>query len=340
MDWNLLSNLRVENNIKAILEKHAFEEGFEYFICHAWERIFDFAETLYRELILEFMATFRFEEQKALDEFDQPCMRFRLGGVWHSISLVDLAVALGIYTQAEVEAPGFVEYMFASEKRPDDFDPISSWAALGTGTFGSNIKVKGLLTSSDRLLHRMLVNAVNARSSSEEKISSYDLWLLDRLSTDDKYPNAPYIVAMQLTKAGGYREGSRIAGGQYVTRLARHFGVLTDDAVASMTSLGEMGLIDMDQLRGMGVVAMEHVGSTESHVWIRYPLAHEPGTRAARTTTEVGEGSGAHEEQPTHGAGHSGYEDLSSRMSGMHIDHTRYFQHIEYNTTEALHQAN
>ncbi|KAJ9538009.1 hypothetical protein OSB04_030742 [Centaurea solstitialis] len=106
VDWDLLRSMSVENNIKAILEKHAYDEdSTEYYICHAWERVFDIAETLYRELIVEFVATFRFEAIKALEEFHQSCMTFRLGGVWRSLSLVDFAVALGIYTQEEVDVP-------------------------------------------------------------------------------------------------------------------------------------------------------------------------------------------------------------------------------------------
>src|SRR5581483_8565632 len=295
---------------------------------------------LYRELILEFVATFRFDAEKALDEFYQPCMSFRLGGVWHSLTLTNFAVALGIYTQAEVEAPGFVEYMFASEKRPDDFDPRMAWAILESGEYGSNLKVKGLLSSSDRLLHRMLLHAVNARSSSEENVSSYDLWLLDRLSTDDKYPNAPYIVAAQLAKAGGYREGSRMVGGQYVTLLAKHFGVLTDDAIASMTSLGEMGLIDMDQLRGMGVAVVDHMVGGDQYTWIYHPQTHEP-RRRTRSTQETGGASGVNEEeQLAEETENSGYQDLSDRLSEMQLNYGRHHQHMEYNTTEALHQAN
>ncbi|KAJ9541549.1 hypothetical protein OSB04_028055 [Centaurea solstitialis] len=62
VDWDLLRSMSVENNIKAILEKHAYDEdGNEYYICHAWERVFDIAETLYRELIVEFVATFHFD---------------------------------------------------------------------------------------------------------------------------------------------------------------------------------------------------------------------------------------------------------------------------------------
>ncbi|KAJ9547353.1 hypothetical protein OSB04_019896 [Centaurea solstitialis] len=212
-DWNLLRSMGVENEIKAIFEKHAYDEdGTEYCICHAWERVFDISETLYRELIIEFVATFRFVAIKALDEFYQSCITFRLGGVWRSLSLVEFAIALGIYTQAEVDAPGFVEYMWATAKRPDGFDPQLAWAIFDEGEYGGNLKVKGFLTSSDRLLHRMLIHAVNARSSSEEKVYVYDLWLLEQLSTVDKYPNAPYLIAVQLAKASGYREGSRMVG--------------------------------------------------------------------------------------------------------------------------------
>ncbi|KAJ9543822.1 hypothetical protein OSB04_023529 [Centaurea solstitialis] len=75
VDWNLLRSMSVENNIKVILEKHAYDEdGTEYYICHAWERVFDISETLYRELIVEFVATFRFDAIKALEEFYQSCM--------------------------------------------------------------------------------------------------------------------------------------------------------------------------------------------------------------------------------------------------------------------------
>ncbi|KAJ9537655.1 hypothetical protein OSB04_030388 [Centaurea solstitialis] len=131
-----------------------------------------------------------------------------------------------------------------------------------------------------------------------------------------------------------------MAGGQYVTRLARHYGVLTDDAIASMTSLGEMGLIDMEQLRGMGAAAVDHLVGGDQFTWIPYPQTHEP-RRRTRSTQETGEASGANEdEQPTDEAGHSGYEDLSNRLSEMQLTYGRHHQHMEYNTTEALHQAN
>ncbi|KAJ9558162.1 hypothetical protein OSB04_012776 [Centaurea solstitialis] len=315
-------------------------------ICHAWERVFDISETLYRELIVEFVATFRFDAIKALGEFHQSCMTFRLGGVWRSLSLVDFALALGIYTQLDVDTPGFEEYMWATAKRPDDFDPRLAWAILGDGDYHGNLKVKGFIASTDRLLHRMLIQAVNARSSSEEKVTVQDLWLLEHLSTDDKYPNAPYLIAAQLAKASGYREGSRIVGGQYVTLLAKHFGILTDAVIASMTNLEEMGLIDMDQLRGMGVARVEHATGRDYNAWIRNPQAYggQPRSQPSRTprsTHETRGTSGASSSrQPADWTAYSGYQDLSNQLSEMSLSYGRHQQHMEYNTVEALHQAN
>ncbi|KAJ9556682.1 hypothetical protein OSB04_011296 [Centaurea solstitialis] len=350
VDWDLLRSMGVENNIKVILEKHTYDEdGNEYYICHAWERVFDIAETFYQELIVEFVATFRFDAIKGLGEFRQSCMTFRLGGVWRSLSLVDFALALGIYTQLDIDAPGFEEYMWATAKRPDDFDPSLAWSILGDGVYHGNLKVKGFLASSDRLLHRMLIQAVNARSSSEEKVTVQDLWLLEQLSTDDKYLNAPYLIAAQLAKASGYHEGSRIVGGQYVTLLAKYFGILTDAAIASMTNLGEMGLIDMDQLRGMGVARVEHAIGRDYNAWIRNPQAYRSQPRsqpsqAPRSTHEIGGTSGTSgastSQQPADWTAYSGYQDLSNQLSEMSLSYGRHQQHMEYNTVEALHQAN
>ncbi|KAJ9539170.1 hypothetical protein OSB04_031903 [Centaurea solstitialis] len=198
-DWTLLQTLEIDGDVKAVLEKHAIgENGLEYYICKAWDRVFNINEILYRELILEFVTTYTFNPVKATEDCREKCVSFRLGGTWRSLSLAEFGVALGIYTQAEVNDPGFEEYMVATSKTPEGFNPREVCDIFGNGNFLSNIKVKGLLSPLDRLLHCMLVHVVNSRSSSEEKIPVYDLWLLSELSTDDRYPNAPYIIPVQL----------------------------------------------------------------------------------------------------------------------------------------------
>lgn len=342
IDWETLNNLGVANRIRAVLEKHATgEDGHEYFICNAWERIFEINEPLYRELILEFVASFVFDATKATVDCHEPCMTFRLGGIWRSLSLADFGVALGIYTQAEVNDLGFDEYMVATEKKPESFNPSASWAIIGDGDYTSNIKVKGLLSSDDRLFHRMLVHAVNSRSSSEEKITVYDLWLLDRLTTDDRYPNAPYIIAVQLTKASGYREGSKMLGGQYITRLARHFGVLTPEAMVSMTNLGNMGLIDIEQLRGMEVVKPVRTRDGLRYAWVTNPTTYEPREVPERTHEHGGSSSGAeHVGQPPEWNAYTAYQGLTQQFSDFSMSQVRHQQRMEYNAMETLHQTN
>ncbi|KAJ9544688.1 hypothetical protein OSB04_024395 [Centaurea solstitialis] len=99
IDWALLNTLGVDNRVRTILEKHAFgENGLQYYICKAWDRVFDIDEPLYRELILEFVASFVFDATKATGDCHEPCMTFRLGGIWRSLYL-------RIYTQAEIDDP-------------------------------------------------------------------------------------------------------------------------------------------------------------------------------------------------------------------------------------------
>ncbi|KAJ9544780.1 hypothetical protein OSB04_024487 [Centaurea solstitialis] len=184
----------------------------------------------------------------------------------------------------------------------------------------------------------MLVHAMNSRSSTEEKIPVYDLWLLSKHSTDDRYPNAPYIIAVQLQKAGGYRNGSKTVGGQYVTRLARHFGILGRGAVASMTSLGEMGLIDMEQLKGMGVVR-----SVQTLHGIRYRWDARPPIQAPRerTVEHGGSSSGAAAmEEPEEWNVYASYQGMTQQLSDLQLSFDRHHQWLEYNSTETLHQTN
>ncbi|KAJ9562340.1 hypothetical protein OSB04_007500 [Centaurea solstitialis] len=154
-DWTLLQTLEIDGDVKAVFEKHAIgENGLEYYICKAWDRVFNINETLYRELILEFVATYTFNPIKATEDCREKCINFRFGRIWWTLSSAEFGVALGIYTQAEVNDPGFKEYMVATSKTPEGFNPRETWDIFGSGNFSSNIKVKGLLSPLDQLLHR------------------------------------------------------------------------------------------------------------------------------------------------------------------------------------------
>ncbi|KAJ9566114.1 hypothetical protein OSB04_002080 [Centaurea solstitialis] len=64
-------------------------------------------------------------------------------------------------------------------------------------------------------------------------------------------------------------------------------------------------------------------------------------SRAPRSTHETGGTSGASSsQQPADWTAYSGYQDLSNQLSEMSLSYGRHQQHMEYNTVEALHQAN
>ncbi|KAJ9546347.1 hypothetical protein OSB04_018890 [Centaurea solstitialis] len=80
--------------------------------------------------------------------------------------------------------------------------------------------------------------------------------------------------------------------------------------------------------------------------WIRNPQSYrsEPRSQpsqAPRSTHETGGTSGASSsQQPADWTAYSGYQDLSNQLSEMSLSYGRHQQHMEYNTVEALHQAN
>ncbi|KAJ9539177.1 hypothetical protein OSB04_031910 [Centaurea solstitialis] len=64
-------------------------------------------------------------------------------------------------------------------------------------------------------------------------------------------------------------------------------------------------------------------------------------SEAPRSTHEIGGTSGANVgQQPAEWTAYSGYQDLSNRLSEMSLSYGCHHQHMEYNTVEALHQAN
>ena len=108
------------------------------------------------------------------------CIEFRLCGQWFSATLTRFAIWLGLYTEAQVEQPGFKDYMAICEiEQPDDFSPSQAWHQMGHGPYSkSNTKAIRLIDPQHRLLHRMLVHTLRQRKAITEKVPESDMWLL------------------------------------------------------------------------------------------------------------------------------------------------------------------
>ena len=107
----------------------------------------------------------------------------------------------------------------------------------------------------------MLVNTIHQRKASHDKVDKIDLWLLEQIVNDDYFTDFPFVLAKMFVDARGYREKSGFLFGQYITRLARSHWVLSERVMNSLTRVGEMGLIDEYQLKGMKAITRQvHLG--------------------------------------------------------------------------------
>ncbi|GJZ38848.1 zinc finger, CCHC-type containing protein [Tanacetum coccineum] len=85
-----------------------------------------------------------------------------------------------------------------------------------------------------RLCHRMMAHSRAGRSQAPEKVTVTDLFYLRGL--DVRSVNIPYLLARYLRRfAAGRKSGALISVGQFVARLAEHFGLLTEERFQGLT---------------------------------------------------------------------------------------------------------
>ncbi|GJZ91294.1 hypothetical protein Tco_0663221 [Tanacetum coccineum] len=79
-----------------------------------------------------------------------------------------------------------------------------------------------------RLCHRMMAYSIAGRSQAPEKVTVTDLFNLRGLDVGSV--NIPYLLVRYLRRfAAGRKSKAHIFGGQFVARLAKHFGLMTTE---------------------------------------------------------------------------------------------------------------
>nr|GEV58931.1 hypothetical protein [Tanacetum cinerariifolium] len=96
-----------------------------------------------------------------------------------------------------------------------------------------------------RLCHRLIACSITGRSQALEKVTVTNLFYLRGMDVDSV--NVPYLLARYLRLfPSGRKHGAMISGGQYVARLADHFGLLTEERLQGLTMIvQELPVIDM-----------------------------------------------------------------------------------------------
>ncbi|GKA45732.1 hypothetical protein Tco_0738528 [Tanacetum coccineum] len=96
-----------------------------------------------------------------------------------------------------------------------------------------------------RMCHRLIACSIAGRSQAPKKVTVTDLFYLRGM--DIGSVNVPYLLARYLRLfAAGRKSGAHISGGQFVARLAEHFGLLTVEILQGLTVITPaLPIIDM-----------------------------------------------------------------------------------------------
>ncbi|GJU95249.1 hypothetical protein Tco_1320005 [Tanacetum coccineum] len=99
-----------------------------------------------------------------------------------------------------------------------------------------------------RLCHRLIACSIAGRSQAPEKVTATNLSYLREMDVDSV--NVPNLLARYLRLFAARRKsGAHISGGQFVARLAEHFGLLTSEILGGLTVIAhDLPIIDMAKL--------------------------------------------------------------------------------------------
>ncbi|GJR33013.1 hypothetical protein Tco_1109245 [Tanacetum coccineum] len=125
---------------------------------------------------------------------------------------------------------------FSARQIPDKGYLRDYWMGISSvgdflGTAPSYTAIRDPILS---LCHRLIACSIARRSQAPEKVTVIDLFYLRGMDIDSV--NVPYLLARYLRLfAAGRKSGAHISGGQFVARLAEHFGLLTVEILGGLT---------------------------------------------------------------------------------------------------------
>ncbi|GJT74734.1 hypothetical protein Tco_1041459 [Tanacetum coccineum] len=198
--------------------------------------------------------TSRFEE--AIVDLDMPgALQFQLGGARRRLRWRQFIIALGLHTREKMESPRITsarDFLSTAPSYTIIQDPIL------------------------RLYHRLIACCIAGRSQAPEKVTVTDLFYLRGMGVGSV--NVPYLLARYLRLfAAGRKSGAHISGGQFVARLAKHFGLLTAEILQGLTVIApELLIIDMVELVRLQI-CME---IDDTWAWAALGLERQPDAAA------------------------------------------------------------
>ncbi|KAF5755477.1 hypothetical protein HanXRQr2_Chr17g0803231 [Helianthus annuus] len=182
----------------------------------------------YTELTLEFHCTFHHKEGTFAE---RNAVSFSLGRNLYEMSIAQFGVALGFYTQEEVQTDEFVNglrgvYNYPRPKCLDSTDLARFWETIATQPFDQMNLITSVRDPIHRYILKALATTVVARKSGENKANWLDIFAL-MCMVEKRNRNLASFFAWSCNRP---RRGGKWAAmdlGPYIARLARNVRALT-----------------------------------------------------------------------------------------------------------------
>ncbi|PPS17745.1 hypothetical protein GOBAR_AA02844 [Gossypium barbadense] len=215
-----------------------------------WELFFGIIEPTYLELMMELCSTFHL--QTVMTNYDDPgTVQFRLGGLVYQLSVPELGAALDIYTKEFKE-----ENELHALTRHIHFSPSKCWHTLapGAASYNPSRSKASVLPPSLRYLHAILAHTIIGRRESTGVVNTHDAYFLWCMSHGYVIDLA-YFIALAIQYQTERNRKEVISIGPYVTRLARHFKLLSSAAKeSSLTLIGQMSPQGISSMLSMTMI--------------------------------------------------------------------------------------
>ncbi|XP_039118260.1 uncharacterized protein LOC120254177 [Dioscorea cayenensis subsp. rotundata] len=258
----------------------------------AWDKFFSVQETVYREIVLEFLATFDFDltQLTQINMSSSKVIQFRAYGVQYQMSVTEFSIALGLY---ELEFTRTFEYSNLFLELPVHITPSEYWRKVSRETVYNPARSKAaqLRDPAVRVVHALLSRSLSGLGESSGVVSTRDILFL--WSMVEGVPiHLGYAVAYLIWHQAQDPRVAVLFCGPYIMRLLRGLGVLT--VTEEMQSVGGFVSLSMETLRAMGVVQRRQ---KDRGVVYRLVRAPEPGAELEESESES--------ESETHSSGHA-----------------------------------
>ncbi|KAK1429674.1 hypothetical protein QVD17_11888 [Tagetes erecta] len=230
------------------LEKLGEKARAEALLPKPWRRFFAIEQPQYHELVLEFCSTYQFAHP-VKNLHDKKAISFRLGGHECNISVAQLGVKMGFYTDSESKRAPFLQSLTSVNK-----DILATfWRDIGEGDHNPKTSTSTHLKDPlHRYLHRALAHTICGRKSSTSVVTHKDLFFLYCIIRKE-HCNLAYALAQFFSTCSGKKAMSSICGGSFITQLALSFNFMTREVFAGLTSLLPTEVIDVQMLIRMGL---------------------------------------------------------------------------------------